>query len=47
MSSTTVQVTAVQTEQPKPVRSAKPHGSVARWIKVDGRLVCKWFPAES
>jgi hypothetical protein len=29
------------------IHSSQSRGLVAQWLTVNGKLVCKWFPAES
>ncbi|GEM_PF-5876916 len=44
----TIDNTVLKTQQSElTTHSSQSRGSVAKWFKIDGKLVCKWFPAES
>lgn len=47
MNTLTTNNTALKTEQPFATQSSKSRGSIAKWFTVDGKLVCKWLPAET
>lgn len=48
MNSLTIDNTALKTYPSEfPTQPSKSRGLVAQWFTVDGKLVCKWFPAES
>ncbi len=48
MNSLTIASTTLKTQQSEfTTQPSKSRGLVAKWFTVDGKLVCKWFPAES
>ncbi|WP_181314355.1 hypothetical protein [Phormidesmis priestleyi] len=48
MNSLTIDNTALKADRSEfATQSPKSRGLIAQWFTVDGKLVCKWFPAES